>query len=110
MPYERIYSNIAMQYRLEQEFDNVMGVLIVSDISFFIFYSSYNVFYYSQKRNIISLCKIIPMGENVVIEYITVKEASVNWGVTVRHVRYYVHKIKFKELFALEVVGQYLKI
>ena len=50
------------------------------------------------------------MGENVVIEYITVKEASVNWGVTVRHVRSYVHKIKFKELFALEVVGQYLKI
>jgi hypothetical protein len=33
MPYERIYSNIAMQYRLEQEFDNVMGVLIVSDVA-----------------------------------------------------------------------------
>jgi len=50
------------------------------------------------------------MGENVVMDYVTAKEASEKWGVTVRHVRYYVHKIKFKELFALEVVGQYLKI
>jgi hypothetical protein len=40
MPYERLYSNIAMQYRLELESDNVIGMLIVSDISFFIFYSS----------------------------------------------------------------------
>jgi len=34
MPYERFYSSIAMQYRLELESDNVMGMLIVSDISF----------------------------------------------------------------------------